>query len=188
MRGKSQWLSAAVIVLLVAAVPAVALGQGGSTRAASKTKLPRQGEWRGKTQQGYRAIFDVVNTRDGYVVQIVDLEVDAQCGQVGIGFFVGGLRLKLGADNSFHRKFFDPFFGSFELTGKVTRTTGSGTAAAAIPLMNRNGTATVCSTGSVGWKAAAPPARQADGAATMHVAYQVRITQSPTGRIVWSRG
>ena len=187
MRGRTRWLSAAVVVLLIAAVPAVALGQGGSHQA-SKTKLPQQGEWRGKTQQGNRAIFDVVNSRDGYVVQFVDFEVDANCGRVGVGFFIGGLRLNLQPDNSFHRRFFDPFFGSFEISGTLARTTGSGTSSMSVPLLNKNGTAKVCTSGDVGWKAAAPPAGKADGTATAHVAYRVHITQSSTGRIVWSRG
>jgi len=188
MHGRTRWLSAAIILLLVAAVPAVALGQGGSRQTSSKTKLPRQGEWRGKTQQGYRAVFDVVNTRDGYVVQMVDLEVDAQCGHVGIGVGVAGLRLKLQADNSFRKRFFDPFFGAFEISGTLGRTSGAGSTSVTFPLLNKNGTAKACSSGDVGWKAAAPPAGLVDGAATMHVAYRVHITQSPSGRIVWSRG
>jgi hypothetical protein len=173
------------VLLLVAAVPAVALGQGGS-RHTSSSHLPRQGEWRGKTQQGLRMIFDVLNTRKGYMVQAVDVEVDAQCGNFGIGFFVGGVERPLRADGTFRMKFYDPFFGSFEFEGSLDRTTGAGTASMAVALLNKDGTAKACSSGNVGWKAAAPPAGQADGAAAMHDAYIVHITQASSGQITWS--
>jgi hypothetical protein len=187
MRARSRWLGAAVVLVLVAAVPAVALGQGGG-RHTSEKSTPHQGEWRGKTKQGTRLVFDVLNTRKGYMVQAADVEIDAQCGNFGVGFFVGGVERPLNPDGTFRMKFFDPFFGSFEFVGKLGATSGSGTASVAAPLMKKDGTAYACSSGDVGWKASAPPAGQADGAATMHVAYRVRITQSASGQIVWSRG
>jgi hypothetical protein len=185
MHGRTRWLSAAVVVLVVAAVPAVALGQGG--RHSSKGN-PVQGEYRGKTQQGYRAVFDVVNTRKGYIVQIVEMEIDATCGNETVGFFIGGLPLPIQSDGTVHRKFFDPFFGSFEIQGKVLKDSASGTASIAVPILNKDGTAKACASGDVGWKGGAPPAGGAAGTTTSHAAYRVHVTQSSTGRIVWSRG
>jgi hypothetical protein len=186
MRARSRWLSAAVVLLLVAAVPAVALGQGGSRHASSKTKPPRQGEWRGKSIHGDRIIFDVLNTQKGMVVQAYDVEVFADCGDYAIGFGVGGVRRKLGPDGTFRVHFYDPFFGSFNWKGTVKGSDAAGFISAAAPILNRDGSTQVCQSGDVAWKATAPPAGQADAGATRHVAYTVHITQSPSGHVTWS--
>ncbi len=70
----------------------------------------------------------------------------------------------------------------------MIKDSGSGIASMTVPLLNRSGTAQACSSGDVGWKAGAPPAGGADGTATPHAAYRVHVTQSASGRLVWSRG
>src|SRR2546430_520385 len=103
MHERNRWIAAALVVLLVAAVPAVALGQGRTHASASPngTQPPRQGEWRGGTSQGARLIFDVLNTRKGLMMQAVYVELDATCGDDSIGFIVSGFQRPIKPSGNF---------------------------------------------------------------------------------------
>ena len=83
-------------------------------------------------------------------------------------------------------RFYDPFFGSFDFQGTLKGTSVSGTASMAVPLLNKDGSAQSCSSGDVGWKAAAPPAGAPQGGGAMHVTRTIHVTQSASGRVVWS--
>ena len=184
MRGRSRWLSAAVVVLLVAAVPAVALGQGGRHQMSSKSKPPRQGEYRGRTTQGYRVIFDVR---------------EHALGLHRPGGRHGGRRdvrqrhhrlLHRGPPSSRCRKTAPctrsssiRSSGRSRSTGTVIKDSGSGIASMAVPLLNKErDRAGLLERG----RRAGKPARRLPagphGTATTHAAYRVHVTQSASGR------
>ena len=187
MHGRSRWLAAAVVVLLVAAVPAVALGQGSTHASASPsgTRTPRQGEWRGGTSQGADLIFDVLNTRKGLMMQAIYVEIDATCGDNTIGFVVSGFKRPIDTNGHFRLRLYDPFFGSFEFKGKLLTGRGGGFGALAVPMLNQDGTAQACS-GTMAWKAQPPIGSQATGRPARHVSYLVHVTQSRTGHVSWT--
>jgi len=119
MRAK-RVLGGVIVLLLVAGTPAVAMAvsarhQATAVRhASSAAKPPHQGQWRGKSAQGTREIFNVLRTKKGLTIQPWDLEFVATCStsgaQIGLGF--GGGSQVLGKDGSFSFHLFDPFFGS----------------------------------------------------------------------------
>src|SRR5262245_25407593 len=187
MHGRSRWLAAAVVVLLVAAVPAVALGQGGahSSKAQHGIHTPRQGEWRGGTSQGARLIFDVLNTRKGLMMQAVYVEIDATCGDDRIGFVVSGFKRSIKPNGNFQLHLYDPFFGAFDFHGKLFTARGGGFGSVTVPTLNEDGTAGACS-GEMAWKAAPPAGRHASSAAAHRVDYLVHVTQSRTGHVSWT--
>ncbi len=187
MHGRSRWLAATVVVLLVAAVPAVALGQGRTHTSASQhgTHTPRQGEWRGGTSQGARLIFDVLNTRRGLMMQAIDVEIDATCGDNSVGFFVSGFKRPIKPNGNFKLHLYDPFFGIFDFHGKLFAGRGGGFGALTIPTLNVDGTAEACS-GTMAWKAQPPVGSQAGTRATHHVDYLVHVTQTKSGHVSWT--
>jgi hypothetical protein len=190
MHGKTRWLAAGVVVLLVAAVPAVALGQGRLHRSTVQhgSHTPRQGEWRGGTSQGARVIFDVLNTRKGLMWQGMYVELDATCGDNSIGFVVSGFKRPIKPNGNFQLNLYDPFFGSFDFHGKLFATHGGGFGTVTIPSLNKDGTTTACSSGTVAWKAQAPAssAQSGSSAATRHLNYLVHVTQSKSGHVSWT--
>jgi hypothetical protein len=191
MNSKRRWLGVCIALLLVAAVPAVAFGQGSTNvpagaKASSSQKPPRQGEWRGGTSQGNRLIFDVLNTRKGLMVQAMYVEADAQCGDFGIGFIISGFHRLVQSNGRFRIHLYDPFFGTFDFNGKLLRSRGGGLLGMSIPLLNKDGSAQVCSSGDIAWKAAPPPAGQAASGTSPRVKYLVRVTQSKSGHVSWT--
>jgi hypothetical protein len=187
MQRRSRWLAAAVVVLLVAAVPAVALGQGRarSSKPQHGIHTPRQGEWRGGTSQGARLIFDVLNTRRGMMMQAVYVEIDATCGDNTIGFVVSGFKRPIKPNGNFHLRLYDPFFGSFDFHGKLFTARGGGFGEVTVPTLNLDGTAEACS-GTMAWKAQPPKGAQGSSAGARHVDYLVHVTQSRTGHVSWT--
>ena len=187
MHGKTRWLAAGIVVLLIAAVPAVALGQGRAHPAKTQHGLhtPRQGEWRGGTSQGARLIFDVLNTRKGLMMQAVYVEIDATCGDNSIGFVVSGFKRTIKPNGNFQLHLYDPFFGAFDFHGKLFTGRGGGFGNVTVPTLNMDGTAVACS-GDMAWKAQAPAGAQGSGSVAHHVDYLVHVTQSRTGHVSWT--
>jgi len=191
MRGK-RVLGAVIVVLMVAGTPAIALAVSARHQApsarhpSSSAKPPHQGQWRGKSSQGTREIFNVLRTRKGLTIQPWDLEFVATCSvtgdQIGIGF--GGGEQVLGKDGSFSFHFFDPFFGSFDFQGQLGRTTGTGTGSIAMPALLKKGGAQDCTSGSVTWKASSPGGSSSSSA--VKVSYHIQITRSPSGQLSWT--
>ena len=188
MRGRSRWLAAAVVVLLVGAAPAVALGQGRTHTSESGhgTHTPRQGEWRGGTSQGPRVIFDVLNTRKGLMWQAVYVELDATCGDNSIGFVVSGFKRSIKPNGNFSLHLYDPFFGIFDFHGKLLTGRGGGFGYVKVPTMNADGSTQACDSGTVAWKAQAPVSGKAATGATRHVDYLVHVTQTTSGHVSWT--
>jgi hypothetical protein len=188
MHGRSRWLPATIVVLLVAAVPAVALGQGRSRTSAGQhgSHTPRQGEWRGGTSQGDRLIFDVLNTRKGLMMQAVYVELDATCGDSTIGFIVSGFKRPIKPNGNFKLHLYDPFFGIFDFHGKLFTGHGGGFGSVRVPTMNQDGSLQACDSGTVAWKAQAPVNAQAAAGATRRVDYLVHVTQSKSGHVSWT--
>ena len=190
MRGK-RVMGAVIVVLMVAGTPAIALAVSARHQApsarhpSSSAKPPHQGQWRGKSSQGTREIFNVLRTRKGLTIQPWDLEFVATCSvtgdQIGIGF--GGSEQVLGKDGSFSFHFFDPFFGSFDFQGQLGRTTGTGTGSIAMPALLKKGGAQDCTSGSVTWKASSPGGSSSSSA--VKVSYHIQITRSPSGQLSW---
>jgi hypothetical protein len=188
MHGKSRWLAAAVVVLLFAAVPAVALGQGRAHPAKVQHghNTPRQGEWRGGTSQGARLIFDVLNTRKGLMWQGMYVELDATCGDNTIGFVISGFKRPIKPNGNFQLHLYDPFFGTFDFHGKLFAGRGGGFGALSIPTMNKDGSVSACQSDTVAWKAQAPASAQGTSATARHLSYVVRVTQSKSGHVSWT--
>jgi hypothetical protein len=187
MRGRSRWLAAAVVVLLIAAVPAVALGQGRANPSKTQhgTHTPRQGEWRGGTSQGARLIFDVLNTRKGLMMQAIYVEADATCGDNTIGFIVSGFKRPIKPNGNFSLHLYDPFFGTFDFHGKLFTGRGGGFGGVTVPTLNMDGTAEACS-GTMAWKAQPPVGSRTAAGQARHVDYLVHVTQSRTGHVSWT--
>ena len=103
MHGKSRWLAATVVVLLVAAVPAVALGQGRHAHVHEPARHPHAAAGRVARRHvaGRRLIFDVLNTRKGLMMQAIDVEIDATCGDNSVGFFVSGFKRAIKPNGNF---------------------------------------------------------------------------------------
>jgi hypothetical protein len=188
MHGKSRWLAAAVVLLLVAAVPAVALGQGRAHPAKVQhgNHTPRQGEWRGGTSQGADVVFDVLNTRKGLMWQGMYIELDATCGDNTIGFVISGFQSPIQPNGNFKLHLYDPFFGIFDFHGKLFTGRGGGFGSLSVPTMNEDGTTVACSSGTVAWKAQAPAAKQGTTTAARHLSYVVHVTRSKTGHVSWT--
>jgi hypothetical protein len=185
---RTRWLSAAVAVLVVAAVPAAALGQGRTDSSAGPngSHPPRQGEWRGGTSQGARLVFDVLNTRKGLMMQAIDVEADATCGDSTIGFIVSGFQRPIEDNGNFALRLYDPLFGSFDFHGKLFAGRGGGFMSVAVPTLNPDGTAQACSSGTVAWKAQPPVGARAAARTARHLDYLVRVTQSKSGHVSWT--
>ncbi|HXY71615.1 MAG TPA: hypothetical protein VEM41_03660 [Actinomycetota bacterium] len=185
-------VGAMVVVLMVAATPAAAFAVSARHQAraarhlSTSPKSPHQGQWRGRSSQGTREVFNVLRTRKGLTIQPWDLEFVATCSssgaQVGLGF--GGGSQVLGKDGSFSFHFFDPFFGSFDFQGQLGQTTGTGTGSISLPALVKKGGTELCSSGSVSWKASSPGASSSPSA--VDVAYHIQLTQAPSGKVSWT--
>jgi hypothetical protein len=190
MRGK-RVLGATLVALLVAGTPAVAMAvsarhQASVRHLSSPTQPPHQGEWRGKSSQGTREIFNVLRTKKGLTFQPVDLEFLATCPATGeqVGLGLGGFSKPIAKDGSFSLALFDPFFGSFNFQGQLGRTSATGTGSIALPALLKKGGAQDCTSGSISWTASSPGG--SSSAAAVKVAYHIQITQSPSGQISWT--
>ena len=191
MRGK-RVLGAVIVVLMVAGTPAIAMAVSARHQAAparhvsTAAKPPHQGQWRGKSSQGTREIFNVLRTKKGLTIQPWDLEFVATCSTSGtqVGLAFGGGEQVLGKDGSFSFHFFDPFFGSFSFAGQLGRTSGTGTGEVALPALLKKGGSQDCTSGSVTWKASSPGGSASSSA--VKISYHIQITQSPSGQVSWT--
>jgi len=185
---RKRVLGATIVALLVVGTPAVATAVSARSGAVS-ANTPNQGEWRGRSEQGTRLIFDVLNTRRGLRMQPVFLEGIATCQGSGIQIDVvfGGGSKPIAKNGSFGFRFFDPFFGSFDMQGKLGPTTGTGTMRFDLPSLTRNLGLQLCTSGDISWRASAPPSAMAPAVTPrVSVAYHVHLTVSRTGQISWT--
>jgi hypothetical protein len=180
---RTRWAGlavAAVALALIASTPA--LGAGTTVKPGAQ-----QGEWRGKTEQGTRVIFDVLQTRRGLVVQPQDVEVFATCDvsgdQLELGF--GGGQLRLHQDGTFKIRFYDPFFGDLRFAGTLGDTEGTGTASFALAGLLRNGGLQLCASGDVSWKAHAPTFGSSPAGAG-RPDYRIHVSQDRLGHLTWT--
>jgi hypothetical protein len=178
-----RWLGVTMVVLalgMIASTPAM------GASAAAKPGA-QQGEWRGKSAQGLRLIFDVLLTRRGMVVQPVDIEAIATCGATGdqIEFGFGGGQLRLHDDGTFKMNFSDPFFGQFRFNGTLGDTTGSGTVEASLAALTKGLGTQLCTSGAVPWKASAP-GQGAGAAEGGHPDYMIHFGRDRSGHVTWS--
>jgi hypothetical protein len=183
---KRHWIGIAVGVLSLALIASPALGAGPRVTASG---TPRQGEWRGRTDQRSRLIFDVVETRRGRVVQPVDVEVLATCQETGdqidVGF--GGGQKVLQPDGSFRFRFSDPFFGSFTFSGILGKSDGSGTVSFSLAALIGLKKTQLCTSGDVGWSASAPGTTSTSTSpAHREPDYMVRFSQDRSGHLTWT--
>ncbi len=171
-------------VVVMAAV--LGLAAGGAAVAAPFGSDIRQGEWTGKTSQGRKLIFDVLQTdKKGLVVQPTELVFDMTCSSTGTQFTAGfifiGFQAKVGTDGSFRFHFYDELFGVLSFGGTLGRTKGSGTELAAVPGMTRDLGSETCSSGSVTWQANAPTGSPAS--ADSSLTYRITLTRDVSGHI-----
>ena len=120
------------------------------------------------------------------MMQTIDVEMDATCGDNSIGFIVSGFKRPIKPNGNFSLHLYDPFFGTFDFDGKLFTGRGGGFGSVSVPTLDRDGTAEACSSGPVAWKAQPPFGGGAAAGSSRHVDYLVRVTQSKSGHVSWT--
>ncbi len=174
-------------IVVMAAV--LGLATGGVALAGPSGSQIHQGVWTGKTSQGRKLSFDVLqDPKKGLIVQPTELVFDMVCSSTGTEFRAGfgfiGFSAKVGTDGSFRFHFYDELFGVLSFGGTLERTTGSGTELAALPGITKDLGSETCSSGTVTWHAKAPTGMPAS--ADSNLTYRVTLTRDQSGHVTES--
>jgi hypothetical protein len=180
---RKQWLSAAMVGLLVCATPAAALAWDSHSGATADAR--GSVEFIGSTTQGSPIDFLVVHTNTGTAVRVIDVEVQATCagsdayGTVGFG---GGRPHRIHNDGTFAFHLYDYWFGHFDFDGQVTGGKAHGTISTDFAAVTRDSGTQLCLSGPISWTASKDGARIQSSESGHHV----QIKETGSGRLTWT--
>jgi hypothetical protein len=173
-------------IVLLAAV--LGLAMGGAAFASPFGSQIDQGIWSGRTSQGLKIHFNVLQSNKGLVVQPTELDFNLVCSatgtEIGAGFFFFGFNIRVDDGGNFGFHLYDELFGTVSFAGTLGDTTGTGTSLVAIPGITKDLGAETCSSGNLTWHASAPGTGTAS--TTTAFAYRITLTRDKTGHVTES--
>jgi len=168
---------AVVAGLLISGV-ASASPKGGSS-------IP-QGIWTGKTSQGLKLSFAVLQSKHGLVMEPSELDANLVCSgtgsEIGLGIGFIGFYVKIHSDGTFRFHQYDEFFGVVDFRGTLGDTSGSGSELSAMPGLTKDLGAEICTSGAVTWQAH-PPKGGAPAGTRTRFQYRVVFTKDRQGHV-----